>query len=306
MYAVLAGGVGGSRFVSGLVQVVPPEQVTVIVNTGDDVEMYGLHVSPDVDINLYTLAGILDPERKWGWVGETWVTQDVLKQYYGLEPWFNLGDRDLATHLFRTMHLRQGATLSQVTDLMRQRLGVRARVLPMSDQPVATHLRTDIGTIHFEEYLLKHKMEPRILGLELRGVEAARPAPGVLDALHGADVIFIPPSNPIVSVGPILALPGVREALAARPVVAVSPIIGGQTVKGPADRMLRDLGGEPSVTGVAAWYGDLLNGYVIDQVDAAAVPELAAKGLKVHAMDTLMSTPEKAAAVARAALELLR
>ncbi len=306
MYAVLAGGVGGSRFVSGLVQVVPPEQVTVIVNTGDDVEMYGLHVSPDIDINLYMLAGLLDPERKWGWRGDSFVTQQVLREHYGHEPWFNLGDRDLASHLFRTMHLRQGMTLSEVTDLMRRRLGVRVRVLPMSDEPVATYLLTAVGTMHFQEYLIRHRMEPRITGLELRGIAAARPAPGVLEALTEATVVFIPPSNPIVSVGPILALPGVRAALAGRPVVGVSPIIGGQTVKGPADRMLRDLGSEATAAGVAACYSGLMNAYVIDQVDAAVVPALAATGLRVHAMDTLMSTPEAAAAVARAALALVR
>lgn len=304
MYAVLAGGVGGSKFVSGLVQAVDPAEVTVIVNTGDDIEMYGLWVSPDIDINLYSLAGVLDPVRKWGFRDESWVTQQVLKDCYGYEPWFNLGDRDLASHLFRTMHLRQGLTLTQVTDLMRQRLGIRTRVLPMSDQPVATYLHTSVGTIHFQEYLIKHRMEPAIRSVELRGIESAAPAPGVLEALAAADAILIPPSNPVVSVGPILSLPGVREALADKPVVAVSPIIGGQTVKGPADRMLRDLGAPATAEGVAGWYGDLLDGYVMDTADAALAPVLAERGLRTHTMDTLMSSPESARAVAEAALAL--
>ncbi|HYF96153.1 MAG TPA: 2-phospho-L-lactate transferase [Symbiobacteriaceae bacterium] len=305
MYVVLAGGVGGSRFVSGLVRAIPPEQVTVVVNTGDDLDMYGLHISPDIDINLYTLAGVLDPIRKWGWREDTFVTQQVMAQYYEHRPCFNLGDRDLATHLLRTMYLHQGLSLTAVTDLLRQRLGVRARVLPMTDQPVATYLQTSVGRLHFQSYLIEHRMEPAIHRVEFQGLDRAVPAPGVLEAIAAADAIFLPPSNPVVSVGPILALPGVREALAQKPVIGVSPLIDGKPVKGPADRMLRDLGGTATAAGIAAWYGALLDGYIMDEQDRAAAAELHG-GLRVHVMDTLMTTPEAAEAVARAAIVLSR
>lgn len=300
MYVVLAGGVGGSRFVRGLVSAVDPAAVTVIVNTGDDIERYGLHISPDVDINLYALSGRLDEERGWGRPDETWHTQDVLKADFGVDAWFNLGDRDLGAHLYRTGRLRDGATLSQVTAEMVESLGVPCTVLPMSDQSVQTYLATDRGTMHFQEYLIRHRCEPEVRGVELRGLEGAGPAPGVLEAIRSATAILIPPSNPVVSVGPILALPGVQEAIAASaaPVVAVSPIIAGKTVKGPADRMLRDLGLEPSAAGVAAWYGKLLDGFVIDQEDSG----LAISHIPVRVTDTWMSTPEKRKALAGAVL----
>lgn len=299
-YVVLAGGVGGSRFVRGLLEAVPPEQVTVIVNTGDDLERFGLHISPDIDINLYALSGRLDEERGWGRPQETWHCQELLRADFGVDTWFNLGDRDLATHLYRTGRLRAGATLSQVTAEMARAFGVVCRVLPMSDDPVATYLETDRGEMHFQEYLIRHRCEPRVLAVRLRGLEAARPAPGVLEALAGAQAILIPPSNPVVSVGPVLALPGVREAVAqaAAPVVAVSPLIAGKTVKGPADRMLADLGFPASAAGVAAWYGELLDGLIIDAADAG----LELPGVRIRVTDTWMTSAEKRRALAATAV----
>jgi LPPG:FO 2-phospho-L-lactate transferase len=301
MYVVLAGGVGGSRFVRGLIAAVPPQDVTVIVNTGDDIERYGLHISPDIDINLYTLSGRLDEARGWGREQETWHSQDLLKRDFGVDAWFNLGDRDLAAHLYRTGRMREGASLSQVTAEMARSLGVQCRVLPMTDDPLETYLATDQGVMHFQEYLIRRRCEPRVEAVQLRGLEGAQPAPGVLEAIRSARAILIPPSNPVVSVGPILALPGVREAIAAgpAPVVAVSPIIGGRTVKGPADRMLRDLGLEPSARGVAAWYGDLLDGFLIDHEDAG----LDLPGTPLCITDTWMTTPEKRLALAHMVVE---
>lgn len=298
MYVVFAGGVGGSRFVRGLLAAVPSEDVTVIVNTGDDIERFGLHISPDIDINLYALSGRLDEERGWGRAGETWACQEILRTDFGVEAWFNLGDRDLAAHLYRTHRLQGGASLSTVTAEMAKAFGLGCRVLPMSDQPAATYLDTDQGTMHFQEYLIRHRCEPRISSVQFRGLEQALPAPGVLAAIAGARAILVPPSNPVVSVGPILALAGVRDAIAASaaPVVAVSPIIGGKTVKGPADRMLRDLGLEASAAGVAAWYGDLLDGFIIDHADAG----LELGGVRVRVTDTWMSSPEQRRALAAA------
>jgi LPPG:FO 2-phospho-L-lactate transferase len=296
MYVVLAGGVGGSRFVRSLLAVVPPEEVTVIVNTGDDIERFGLHISPDIDTNLYTLSGRLDEERGWGRSGESWHGQDLLRTDFGVDTWFNLGDLDLATHLYRTGRMRSGASLSTVTAEMAQSFGLRCRVLPMTDDSLATYLETEEGTMHFQEYLIRRRCEPRVRAVRFQGLEQSKPAPGVLEAIAGAKAILIPPSNPVVSVGPILALRGVRETIASAsaPVVAVSPIIGGKTVKGPADRMLGDLGWEASAAGVAAWYGEILDGFVADHADAG----LQLNGVPVRITDTWMSTPEQRRALA--------
>ena len=300
----LAGGVGAARFLEGVVQVVPPEEVTAIVNTGDDVTMHGLYISPDVDIVTYTLAGIVDETHGWGVRGDTYHTLGMLKRL-GADTWFLLGDRDLATHIRRTELMRAGATLSEVSDQVRRALGVAARILPMSDQPVGTYIRTPDGLIHFESYLVERRAQDQVLGVSFVGAEQARPAPGVLEAIRDAAAILIAPSNPIVSVGTILTVPGVRAALeqTRAPVVAVSPIVGGAAIKGPAAPLMTALGYEVSARGVAACYAGLADVLVIDQVDAALAGDIRAAGMDVVVADTIMRDAAAKRALARVAID---
>ncbi|MBI4463899.1 MAG: 2-phospho-L-lactate transferase, partial [Acidobacteria bacterium] len=243
MITVLAGGVGAAKFLDGLASVLPPEQITIVVNTGDDAEIHGLHVCPDLDTVLYWLAGLADRERGWGIAGDTFHCLAALQQM-GAETWFQLGDRDLATHLRRTHRLRQGATLSEVTEELRQTHGVRSRILPMSDDPAPTRLRTTAGTLAFQEYFVKLRQEPEVLEADFSKARHARPAPGVVEVILQTDAVILAPSNPILSIGPILAVPGIRKALrtTAAPVAAISPIVAGRSMKGPTDRILRSLG----------------------------------------------------------------
>lgn len=302
---VLAGGVGAARLLRGLAPLRPASRLSVIVNTADDDVFHGLAVSPDVDTVLYTLAGLADGRRGWGLRGDTFGALSMLARY-GRETWFRLGDRDLATHIFRTERLRAGASLSEVTAAQARALGVQTRVLPMTDDPVRTIVETAKGRRSFQEYLVRERARPRVHAIRYAGIRRARAAPGVVRSIERASAILFAPSNPFVSIGPILALPGVRTALrrAAAPVVAVSPLIGGRPVKGPADRMMRALGHEPSPIGLARIYGDLLDGLVIDRRDAAFTPRLRERGLAVACCDTLMPTAARAAAVARVALAL--
>jgi LPPG:FO 2-phospho-L-lactate transferase len=304
----LAGGVGAARFLSGLVRVVPPECVTAIVNTGDDRVFYGVHVSPDVDIVTYTLAGRVERTRGYGLEGDTHAVVDALAAL-GHESWFRLGDRDFANCLHRTLRLAQGVGLAAIADELRRALGVASRIVPMSEDACPTIVVLRGGRrVHFEEYLARDGAQGDVTSVDLSAARGARPAPGVLDAIAAADAILFCPSNPIVSIGPILAVPGVREALAAAraPAVAVSPIVGGAPVKGPADRLLRAQGVEVSARGVAGLYKDVVRGYVLDQRDAAQQRDVEALGLCARAVDTLMRDAEIAAGVARAALELCR
>jgi LPPG:FO 2-phospho-L-lactate transferase len=306
MIVVLAGGVGAARFLQGLVQVVPAAEVTAIVNTADDVELHGLHVSPDVDSVLYHLAGLADEARGWGLRDETFCALEMLGRY-GQETWFQLGDRDLGTHIYRTLLLRRGLSLSAVVEDLRTRLGIGCRLLPMTDAPVATQVRTPDGWLPFQEYFVRRQARDAVLEVQFRGIETAAPAPGVLEAIVAAAGVILAPSNPVVSLGPILAVAGVRAALqrtrAAR--VAISPIVGGATIKGPADRMLRGLGREVSAVGVAEGYRDLLDGFVLDAVDAALAPRVEALGLRAVVADTIMRGPAEKAALARTALDAL-
>ncbi|HEX9441483.1 MAG TPA: 2-phospho-L-lactate transferase, partial [Roseiflexaceae bacterium] len=292
MIVTLAGGVGAARFLEGLVRVVPPEDVVAIVNTGDDFELHGLYISPDLDIVTCTLAGVINPEQGWGIAGDTLACMEWLGRL-GAPTWFSLGDRDLALHIRRTELLRAGHTLAEVADQFRRALGVAARILPMSNQPVPTHVITSAGEIHFEEYFVQRRAEDEVLGVRFVGVEQARPAPGVLEAIRAAEAVLIAPSNPIVSVGTILAVPGVRAALqeTAAPVVAVSPIVGGAAIKGPAGPLMRAMGFEVSARGVAACYRDLADALVIDQVDAALAGDIRALGMRVVITDTIMRGP---------------
>jgi LPPG:FO 2-phospho-L-lactate transferase len=306
MIVVLAGGVGAARFLQGLVQVVPPREITVVVNTADDLELHGLHVSPDLDSVLYHLAGLSDEARGWGVRDETFHALDLLTRY-GAETWFQLGDRDLATHLQRTALLRQGLPLSATTARMAQALGVTCHLLPMTDGAVATEVETPDGWLPFQVYFVQRHCEDRVLGVRFQGAEAASPAPGVVEAIGSAQGVILAPSNPIVSLGPILAVPGITAALrdTASPVAAISPIVGGAAIKGPADRMLRDLGHEVSAAGVAAYYGALLDAFVLDTVDAALAPRVERLGMRALVTDTIMRGPAAKAALARATVAAL-
>jgi LPPG:FO 2-phospho-L-lactate transferase len=302
----LAGGVGAARFLRGLVRACDPAALTIVVNTGDDREFYGVHVSPDLDIVTYTLAGRVDAERGFGLAGDSFALVDALGAY-GHPTWFRLGDRDFATCLHRTLRLRAGAGLAAVSDEIRRAHRLACRILPMSDAPCPTYVRLSNGArVHFEEYLVRDGAPDDVASVDLSAATAAAPAPGVVEAIAAADVIVVCPSNPVVSIGPILALPGVRAALArsGAPVVAISPIIGGMPVKGPADRLLRGTGAEVSARGVARLYADWCHGFVLDQRDAQQLRDVEALGLAARAVDTLMRDVAVSEALARTCLAL--
>jgi LPPG:FO 2-phospho-L-lactate transferase len=287
--------VGAARFLEGLIRVAPQKKITIIGNVGDDAEFYGLHVSPDLDIVAYTLAGLVDPTRGWGFRGDTYHCKELL-QRYGYPTWFNLGDRDLATHLFRTEQLRKGASLSAVTAAIVSRLGLKVRLLPASDDGIQTYVLTGEGKMHFQEYMVRHGTKPRVEGVVFRGARSARPAPNVIKSIMNAEGIIVCPSNPIVSIGAILAVNGIRSALRktkAR-VAAVSPIIAGKTVKGPADKLMKAMGLEVSAFGVAQCYKDFLDALIIDDVDRGLAPRIQKCGIKPITTQTLMkSIPDK-------------
>jgi LPPG:FO 2-phospho-L-lactate transferase len=302
--AVLAGGVGAARLLTGMVLAVPPAEVTAVVNVGDDMVMHGLAISPDLDTVVYTVAGAIDPERGWGLRDESWQAMATLERYGG-ESWFGLGDRDLGTHLFRTARLAAGAPLSAVTAEIAAGWGLEMAVLPVTDDPVRTRLTLAAGEeVAFQDYFVRRRHEVAVSAVRFAGAEAARPAPGVLEALGAADVVVVAPSNPIVSIAPVMVVPGVREAVEARrsSVVAISPLVGGQALKGPADRLMRELGHEDSVIGVARLYAPFAGTLVIDEVDAAHADAVRATGLRCVVTDTIMRDPAAAAALSRVAL----
>ena len=303
--AGLAGGTGGAKLLVGLDRVLGGrgDELTAVVNTGDDVEIYGVHVSPDVDIVTYWLAGIADTERGWGLRGDTFAVVDALARM-DEEYWFRLGDRDFATCVYRTERLRSGAPLSTITEEIRTIFGVRPRILPMTDDRVRTLVECDDGrTLEFQDYFVREGQRPAVTGVRFSGVEDAKPAPEVLDAIVEADVVVVCPSNPIVSIGPILALPGVRAALYNHPrVVAVTPIVKGTPLKGPADKLLAGTGSEVSASGVARLYRDFCNVFVVDESDRDEISRVEDVGVKAIALDTIMSDHE---ASARLAGELL-
>ncbi|MEO6888360.1 MAG: 2-phospho-L-lactate transferase [Ktedonobacteraceae bacterium] len=304
MIVVLAGGVGAARFLQGVVQIIPQDQITAIVNTGDDRDFYGLHVSPDLDIVMYTLAGLVDEAHGWGIRDDTYHVMQQLTRY-GNEDWFQLGDRDLATHIQRTNLLRQGQTLSQVSDNLRQRFGLGLRILPMTDQRVATHIQTPAGLLHFQEYMVKRRCEDEVQDVVFVGMSEARPAPGLLDILKEAEAILIAPSNPIVSIGSILAVPGIHDTLheASGMVVAVSPIVGGAPIKGPADKLMRGLGMDVSALGVARCYRDFLDVMVIDTQDAHLAGAIENLGIPTLVTETIMRDSAAKANLARSVLQ---
>jgi LPPG:FO 2-phospho-L-lactate transferase len=309
MIVALAGGVGAARMLSGIVAVTDPSDVTAIVNTGDDTEMHGLHVSPDLDTVTYTLAGVISPETGWGLAGETWSAMAELRAYSGGRlGWFNLGDRDLGTHLFRTTRLNEGALLSEVTAEITARWGLQLRLLPMTDDRVETRVVVSdsegVREIGFQDYFVKHRHDVPVKEVGLAGIEAATAASGVLESIHAADQLIICPSNPVVSIGPILATGGIGQAVAARRdrTVAVSPIIAGKALKGPADRMLAELGHDPSVVGVARLWAAFAATLIIDDADADRAQEVEAAGMRAVVVPTIMRGPDEAAALARVVL----
>jgi LPPG:FO 2-phospho-L-lactate transferase len=303
--AALAGGIGASKLLLGLYDVADPTRLTAIVNTGDDITLHGLKISPDLDIVTYTLAGIIDPAKGWGFRGETFHALKRLA-VFGRVNWFNLGDRDLATHIHRTAMLAEGKSLTEAAESIRAALGVKSRILPMSDQSVPTIIDSDEGALHFQEYLVKRRAEPVVRGIRFDGVESARPAPGVLEAIRDADRIIICPSNPLISIGPILAVSGIREALRARrkDVIAVCPIVGGKSLKGPSDKMLAQLGYESSAQSVAKLYADFTGSFVIDPADKSQVQEIEKLDMKVAVIPTVMNTRADKRKLARALLRL--
>jgi 2-phospho-L-lactate transferase len=303
----LAGGVGASKLLLGLAAVADPSRLTVIVNTGDDIVLHGLKISPDLDIVTYTLAGVVNPETGWGFRGESFRALERLG-VLGRETWFNLGDRDLATHIHRSAMLTAGATLTDTADSIRRALGVKARILPMSNQPVPTFIETDEGVLNFQEYLVKRRAKPVVRTIRFANVEKAEPAPGVIEAIREAEMIVVCPSNPLISIGPILAVPGIREALREQKlnVLAVCPIVGGKSLKGPSDRMLAQLGYEVSACEVARLYADFAGMFVIDPTDRSQVTSIQSLGVRVVVLPTVMRTRTQKVRLARALLALRR
>lgn len=304
MIAALAGGVGAARFLRGLADVVSPSEITAVVNTGDDFEIHGLHVSPDLDTVIYTLAGVVSEETGWGLAGETWRVMSALERLGG-DAWFRLGDADLATHLYRTQRLRQGAALSEVCSELASNWGLDERILPATDQPVRTLITLASGKeIGFQDYFVRLHHDVRVREVRFAGGEEARPGPGVLEALRAADTVVVCPSNPIVSIGPVLAVPGIERAVSERRdrAVAISPIVAGSALKGPADRLLRELGHESSVVGVARLYAPLVSALVIDEADEQLAQAVEDEGVRAVVTRTVMATPGAASDLARAAL----
>ncbi|MDX1523920.1 MAG: 2-phospho-L-lactate transferase [Anaerolineae bacterium] len=300
----LAGGVGGAKLVYGLAQLVPPEALTVIVNTGDDFEHLGLHISPDLDTVMYTLAGVANPVTGWGVKDESWDMMAAMARYGG-PTWFQLGDRDLATHLLRTKWLRDGYPYNWVTRELSRRLGVRCTILPMSEHPICTMIQTEQDELAFQEYFVKEKWQPVATGIRFEGADTAQPSREVISAIREADAIIICPSNPLISIDPILSMPSLRRIIAASraPKIGVSPIVGGEAIKGPAAKLMAELGLEVSPVGVARHLQDVLTGFVIDHVDQAHQDALTDMGLRTLVTATVMQTPSDRIRLADQVLE---
>ena len=305
MITALAGGVGAARLLRGMVEIMAPGDITAVVNVGDDTDLHGLHICPDLDTVLYTLADAINPETGWGLAGETWRVMESLQRLGGV-TWFNLGDQDLATHCYRTQRLAEGATLGTVTAELAERFGVGVRLLPVTDDPLRTRLLLAGGDeVDFQEYFVKLHHEVAVREVRFAGAGDARPGPGVLEAIAAADTVVVCPSNPVVSIDPVVAVPGVAGALAARreQVVAVSPIVAGTALKGPADRLLVEMGFESSVVGVARWYAPWVSTLVIDEADAALAASVEAEGVRCVVAPTIMSDVSRSAALAQVVLD---
>jgi LPPG:FO 2-phospho-L-lactate transferase len=302
----LAGGVGAARFLEGLARVVDPARLWIIGNTADDTEMHGLHISPDLDTVAYTLAGMANPQHGWGLKGDTFHCLEALRKL-GVEAWFQLGDRDFATHLYRTARLRQGATLTQVTAELIAAWGLSSKLAPMTDQRVRTLVKTRRGVLDFQTYFVRRRARDTVLGVTFDGARQSHPAPGLLQAIRQAAAIIVCPSNPIISIGPILAVPGIRDALrkSAAPVAAISPIVGGRALKGPAARMMKSLGMRVSALGVAELYRDFVDVFILDREDASQAAKVEALGMRVAVTDTIMASLARKTALARVVMKTI-
>jgi LPPG:FO 2-phospho-L-lactate transferase len=301
--ALLAGGTGGAKLAHGFAQVLDAGELAVVVNVGDDTELHGLHVSPDIDSVLYTLAGLLNRETGWGVAGDTRTALGMLERLGADRTWFQIGDADLATHVRRTELLRAGASLTDATAAMASALGITTHVLPASDDRLRTMIETDAGELDFQDYFVARRQEPAVIGVRLDGEATARASAAAVAAIRDADLVVIGPSNPVVSIGPILALAELRDAVAAARAVAVSPIIAGRALKGPADRMLASLGEDVSAVGVARRYAGIVESFVLDAADAALAPEIAALGMTPRVLPTVMRSDADRATLARALIE---
>lgn len=293
-YLILAGGVGAAKFIEGLASIINPALLKIIINTADDIELYGLKICPDIDIITYTLANIVDKQKGWGVQDETFNCLSVLKNYYDFD-WFNLGDKDLATHIFRTDLFKKGYDKTEITSVICKKLGITSQLIPMTNEEVQTFITTDLKTMHFEEYYIKYKCEPKVLDIMFKGINKAKPVNSVFEYITKAEKVLICPSNPIVSIGTILELPGIRDALkkVKQKVLAVSPIIEGATVKGPADILMRCLGLEVSCVGVAKYYKEILGHFVIDKKDCNLKSEIEELGIHTYCYDTIMDSTKK-------------
>ncbi|TFG00767.1 MAG: 2-phospho-L-lactate transferase [Promethearchaeota archaeon] len=293
-YLILAGGVGAAKFIEGLANVVRPESLKIIVNTGDDIELFGLNICPDLDIITYTLANLVDKEKGWGFIDESFNSLSILKKYYDI-GWFNAGDKDLATHIYRTDLFKQGYTKAEITKKICEKLNVKSHIIPMCNENVETYIDTPKGEIHFEEYFIKECCEPEILNVKFKGIKNAKPVDMVLEYIKNAKKIIICPSNPIVSIGTILRVKGIKKSLIKerKKVYAISPIIKGTTVKGPADKFMRSIGLEASCVGVAQFYRDFLGNFIIDNKDCKLKPKIEELGIKTFCFDTLMTNLNK-------------
>jgi len=303
----LAGGVGAAKFLEGLIKVVPEKDLTVIVNTGDDIELHGLHISPDLDIVMYTLAGIVDEEKGWGIKGDTFYCLEMLGNY-GCETWFKLGDKDLATHIYRTQLLKAGYKLSEITKRLCEKLGLSLNILPMTNDKFETKILTEKGKMHFQEYLVKRGAQDKVLNVYFEGADKAEPTPGIIDSLLNANGIIICPSNPIVSIGTILSLRGIRETLKKTKAkkIGISPIVGGAPIKGPADKLMKSLGIEVSAYGVANLYKDFLNVFVIDKMDEAEAKRIESLGIQVKITNTIMKNLNDKIQLAKTVVSLIQ
>ncbi len=306
MITALAGGVGAARFLTGLVKLVNEKNLSIIANTGDDIELFGLHISPDIDIVAYTLAGIVDEEKGWGIRGDTFHCLEALRRF-NREAWFTLGDKDLATHMFRTSLLKKGLKLSEVTAQISHALGLNVTILPMTDDKFETRIVTEVGSVHFQEYLVKRGAKDEVLGVEFLGASNAKPAAGVVESIREAELVIICPSNPVVSIGTILAVKEVRDTLRHTDAkkVAISPIIAGAPIKGPADKLLRGLGLEVSAYSVAKLYADFIDTFVMDTVDSAEKNRVERLGIEVKVTNTIMKNLKDKIELAKTVLESL-
>lgn len=304
-YVVLAGGVGAAKFIEGLAKVVDPSKLKIIINTGDDIELFGLKICPDIDIITYTIAGVVDKQKGWGFQNESFNCLNILKHYYK-EGWFNVGDKDLATHIYRTDLFKQGYNKTEITSMIAKELGVKANLIPMCNEDVQTYIETDKGIIHFEEYYIKHQCKPKVKNVVYRGIENATLSDKIPKYFENAKKIIIGPSNPIVSIGTILKVPGIRTYLEKikQKVYGISPIIQGATIKGPADKLMESLNLEVSCVGVANYYHDILGHFVIDLKDCKQKQKIEKLGINVSCFDTIMDSLKKKSELARFILDL--